>query len=110
MTPIRHFRLAYETYRHAICLRTDEVRLQRLDDDTENWVDLLRFGADCSVWDAATGLIIGRFSTERGFEGENWVFTYADGWTHICEDTLGAESLIDSEVTISKQWLQQWAA
>lgn len=107
-TTIRRFRQAYIEYRHVIDLDTDEVHLQRLNEDAETpedeWTTLLRYDPNCNVLDME-GAMVGRFHMSNG----HWVFdprVTTEGWQlTTCEHTSGVESLLDSEVTISKLWL-----
>lgn len=98
-TTIRSFRIAYEEFRHVIDLSTDEVFLQHKDDN--EWKNLIRFDSSCDVWDM-DGKRIGHFS----IKAEHWVFdNKATGESITCEHSRGAESLLDSEVTISRRWI-----
>lgn len=104
-TTIRRFRLAYIEYRHVIDLKTDAVFLQRLKDENEFsggdsfCVNLLRFDSHCDVW-TMDGKRVGHFRTRDGY----WEFV-DDKETVRCESEIFPESLLDSEVTISKRWL-----
>lgn len=112
LATIRTFAHGERRYRHAIDLDTDEVLLQRLNPDAETpedeWRSLLRYDRSCQVWNMA-GSCIGSFR----IRDSHWIYdphVVTDGWQIVtCEHTRGAESLLDSEVTISKRWLAQQA-
>lgn len=100
MTPIRHFRLAYDEYRHVANTSTDEVFLQRLEDDG-SWTTLLRFSRDAVVFDARTGHRVGAFHGVA----DRWFFTWAEGDSRQYASQRIADSLLDSEVDMSRDWL-----
>lgn len=95
-------------YRHAMSFHTDEVLLQRMSRDGE-WESLLRFDSNAVAWNMA-GERVGLFVTSEG----HWLFRPTKALNHWpiinCESTRGAESLLDSEVTISKRWLDSQEA
>lgn len=98
---IRSFRLAYEEFRHVIDTETGQVFLQRYEEENACWVSLLRFDPDCTAH-IVDGAVLGRFDVGR----EHWLFTDATTQEVTqCELHHFAESLLDSEVTISKQWI-----
>lgn len=101
LVTIRTFAHGGQRYRHAMNFDTDEVLLQRLNPDAETpedeWCSLLRYDRSCQVWNMA-GSCIGSFR----IRDSHWIY---DPQVVTCEHTRGAESLLDSEVTISKHWL-----
>ena len=106
---IRTFRIADKTYRHAMCLDTDHVFLQRYQDDAEAtcdddlWLTLLKYDRSCNVWDAE-GRRVGDFRIEG--VPDQWVFYENPNRTRIVfPRQRGAESLLDTEVEYSKRWL-----
>lgn len=102
---IRRFQLGYESYRHAINQKTDNIFLQRRveGDNKAPWETLLRYDPNCSAWDADTGKRIGGFHVTDNV----WRFKWADGDVTISEPDMTHEALLDFEVTISQQWLRQ---
>ncbi|WP_019573314.1 hypothetical protein [Curvibacter lanceolatus] len=111
LTTIKAFRHGEHRYRHVINTKTDDVFLQ-LERHDEPCETLLRYDLDGNAWDMA-GEYIGKFRMRGGF----WVFEPPlptlltnepipqDTAFILCERTSAAESLLDSEVTISKRWL-----
>jgi hypothetical protein len=111
LTNIRSFRIETERYRHAMCLNTDAVFLQRFVDnddatcDDDLWLTLLKYDSSCNAWDAE-GKRIGNFTTEGS--GEQWVFYENPNRTRLAfPPTRGPEALLDTEVHYSKHWLEQ---
>lgn len=112
LTTIRKFSHAGRHYRHAICLDTDAVFLQRYTDDEEAancredlWHTLLKYDSSCGAWDAE-GKSLGNFTTEG--TSEQWVFYENPLRTRIEFPRMrGAEILLDAEVYYSKRWLEQ---
>lgn len=105
---IRAFRANYEQFRHILTTDTDEVFLQHYNYGAEKpedaWENLLRYDPDCYAWNAKTGKMIGHFHIRHA----QWFFIEEPGGKEIaCNHTHFAESLLDSEVDISKHWLSQ---
>jgi hypothetical protein len=111
LTTIRAFRIGQQRYRHAMCLNTDAVFLQRYQDnedatcDDDLWVTLLKYDSSAVAYDA-DGRRVGSFRTEGG--ADQWVFYERPNQTRITfEPTRGAEALLDTEVQYSKHWLER---
>lgn len=100
---IRRFQLAYESYRHAINTKTDNIFLQRRIEDQGTWESLIRYDQNGSAWEFASNKRIGGFST---LEGE-WRFKWVDGDVHYNGVDTSAEALLDFEVKISQEWLRK---
>lgn len=113
LNTIRTFRIADQTYRHAMCTDEDHVFLQRYQDnesavcDDDLWVTLLKYDRNCSVW-AAGGVKVGDFQLEG--TAEQWVF-YENPLRARIEfpPNRGPEALLDAEVRYSRRWLANQA-
>ena len=101
MTTIRSFTRGDRLYRHVIDLSTDDVMLQVL--ECSKWQDVLRYDPHCYVWDVNKREIIGHFH----IRDNRWIFSQSDAEPVSCEHTLGVDSLLESEVTISKRWVDR---
>lgn len=110
MTPIREFTVDEANFRLALDTTDDAVFLQQYvygegDEPHPNWLNLLCFDRNGKCTDA-DGNKVGNFRMEGSPPDRNWVFYERPIQTRIqCSRYLTAESLIDSEVTISKRWI-----
>lgn len=109
MITVRSFKMGDEIYRHAMCLDSDAVYLQRYQDnpnatcDDDLWTTLLTYDRDCVARDAQ-GNKVGDFQLEN--TPKHWVFYESPNRTRIDFGPInGAEALLEAEVLYSRRWL-----
>ena len=96
---IKTFRTDADRYRHVIDTRTDDVLLQVWTGLT--WATILRYDSGANVWNWNTGGGVGYIRQEEG----HWVFTATKGHRIVGRPYRLADSLLDTEVEVSKWWL-----